>query len=57
MKIFISALALVMLIGTSIFTFDVASSGKGQSISVACGRSGPSCRHCFPNVYTAQCPQ
>jgi len=57
MKIFIAALALVMLIGTSVITFDVANNGKGQSVSVACGKAGPSCRRCYPNVYTAQCPK
>jgi hypothetical protein len=57
MKIFIAALALVMLVGTSVFTFDVVNNGKGQSVSVACGKAGPSCRRCYPNVYTAQCPK
>jgi hypothetical protein len=29
----------------------------GISAFDACGKAGPSCRHCYPNVYTAQCPK
>ena len=57
MKFFIAVLTMFVLIGTFIVTNNIVNNGKGESISVACGKAGPSCRRCYPNVYTAQCPK
>ena len=52
-----AAVAVALLFTCSVVSLEVVKIHSGQSVQEACGRSGPSCRHCFPGVYTAQCPK
>ena len=51
-----AVMALILLAGlvVALGAFNVH---RGVSAVDACGKAGPSCRRCYPGVYTAQCPR
>jgi len=53
LRVCISALILAL----SVVAVHTAVTFRGTSAVDACGKAGPSCRHCWPGLSTANCPK
>jgi hypothetical protein len=47
----------VLILALSVVAVHTAVTYRGTYAVDACGKAGPSCRHCYVGVYTAQCPK
>ena len=50
-------MAIVFAFTCLVAMYEITQTHYNQSVNEACGKAGPSCRHCYPGVYTAQCPK